>query len=83
MAHKMLNIGVNFDIKTVNTDRSGLTNLSQVVAHQIHQHSVLSTLFLALEHGRSVGFTFLRGTPSRAGSFDWRGRNGVFITSEQ
>ena len=49
----MLNVSVGFDIKSLHVDAAGFGHLCEVVAHQVHQHPMLGSLFLVADHGFS------------------------------
>ena len=73
VAHEMLDVGVGFHVKAFNVDAPGLGHLREVVAHQIHKHPVLCSLFLIADHGLTKLGGLIMGAPLRARAFD-RGR---------
>ena len=70
VAHEMLNVSVGFDIKSLHVDAAGFGHLCEVVAHQVHQHPMLGSLFLVADHGFSEFGSFLSCPSLRTGAFD-------------
>ena len=70
VAHEMLNVGIGFDVKSLHVDAAGFGHLCEVVAHQVHQHPMLGSLFLVADHGFSKLGGFLSRAPLRTGAFD-------------
>ena len=55
----MLNIGVCFDIEPFNSNTTNVTDGSQVIAHEVHEHPVLCSFLLIVEHFISEQYFFL------------------------
>ena len=70
VAHEMLHVGVGLNVKPVHVDGAGASDLRQIVAHQIHQHSVFSSLLLVADHRLSQAGGFLRIGTLRTGALD-------------
>ena len=72
VAHEVLDVGIGFHVKAFNVDAPGLGHLRKVVAHQIHKHPVLRSLFLIADHGLTKLGGLILGAPLRARTFDRR-----------